>query len=319
MNARAEAIARLDGRYDARVLEPSPPAIAEPPWFADDPVGRGEPRGELPRVSPVAGADLRWEDVVDTRAGLDEWCAERWLASYHPLEDPPRRLVRTRAALHRLAEHVIAPAREHANGKIGLRYTHCGFGTPFFGADVQLRVVSDMLVVQRGNRESAEPISTLASAASHLGEELLPRGCADEEPLEVDPAASRFLGEWFGFGASLLEELRAGVGDDAEPSRVQLWPEHFDISVELGSESAGARAGYGASPGDEDHAEPYLYVAPWGDVQSGDALFDATAFKGAELPYSELLAAAQGGGANAQRELALSFFRERLSALDSRA
>ena len=29
MNPRAEAIARVDGRYDARVLEPSPPAVAD--------------------------------------------------------------------------------------------------------------------------------------------------------------------------------------------------------------------------------------------------------------------------------------------------
>jgi hypothetical protein len=319
MNARAEAIARLGGRYDARVLEPSPPAIDAPPWFADDPVGRGEARGELPRVSPVAGAEERWEDVLGLGAGLAEWCSERWLAAHHPLGDPPATLASTRGVLHRLAEHVIAPARAHANGKIGLRYTRGGFGTPFFGADVQLRVVGDMLIVQRGNRERAELISSLAAAAAHVGTDLLPAGSMDDEPLEVDPAASRFLGEWFGFGASVLEELRASVGDDAEPSRVQLWPEHFDIAVEIGRESTGARAGYGASPGDEHHAEPYLYVVPWGEVAAGDSLFDATAFTGAELPLSELLACVRSGGARAQRELASAFFGERLAALRGRA
>jgi hypothetical protein len=44
---------------------------------------------------------------------------------------------------------------------------------------------------------------------------------------------------------------------------VQLWPEHFDLSVELGDEAAGRRATYGASPGDEAHAVPYVYVSPW--------------------------------------------------------
>ncbi len=43
MNARAEAVARLAGRYDARVLEPSPLTVTQGPWFADDPVGRDAP------------------------------------------------------------------------------------------------------------------------------------------------------------------------------------------------------------------------------------------------------------------------------------
>src|SRR5689334_5207636 len=101
MNARAEAIARLGGGYDARVLEPSPPTVTEGPWFADDPIGRGEPRGDLPVVSPVAGADLRWSDVLDSAPGLDEWCAKRWLAAYHALERAPDGLPTTRVGLHR--------------------------------------------------------------------------------------------------------------------------------------------------------------------------------------------------------------------------
>jgi hypothetical protein len=39
-DARAEAQHVLGP--NARVLEPSPPAVTEPPWFADDPTG-GEP------------------------------------------------------------------------------------------------------------------------------------------------------------------------------------------------------------------------------------------------------------------------------------
>lgn len=45
------------------------------------------------------------------------------------------------------------------------------------------------------------------------------------------------------------------------PSRVQLWPEHFDVAVDLGPE--GNRANFGGSPGDSAHPEPYLYVGPW--------------------------------------------------------
>ncbi|HLB22379.1 MAG TPA: hypothetical protein VK605_09710 [Solirubrobacteraceae bacterium] len=314
MNARAEAGERVGGRYDARVLEPSPPAVAAEPWLADDPVGRDEPRGALPRLAPVPGGDLRWRELVAQDASLAQWCADRWLAAYRDLQPAPATLVATRQALHSLAERVIAPARQAANGKIGLRFTRGGFGTPFFGADAQVRVAGEQLVVQQGGQERAEPIASLAQAAAHLGEQLLPGGVAGEDAgdeLAVGAAASTLLGEWYGFGASVLEELRAGVGDEAEPSRVQLWPEHFDLSVELGAEAEGKRAGYGASPGDELHAEPYLYVTPWSEQPDGE-LWQASAFRGAELSYAELLS---GDCGERQREIALRFFAERLAAL----
>jgi hypothetical protein len=210
----------------------------------------------------------------------------------------------------------MAPARRHANTKIGLRYTRAGFGTPFFGPDVQLRVAGDELVVQSGEHERAARMSTLSQVAAHVGAELLPGGVDDEDPLDVDVAASRFLGDWYGFGASVLEELRARTRDEQEPSRVQLWPEHFDIAVEIGSEGAGARAGYGASPGDSDHDEPYLYVVPWSGIEGNEELFGAKAFDGAELPFSELLRLDDG---YAQRDAALRFFTVRLEALASRS
>jgi hypothetical protein len=323
MNARAEAVARLAGRYDARVLEPSPPAVREPPWFADDPVGREEAPSGPPRVCPVAGCDLRWGDLLAEDPTLAGWCSERWLAAYRRLEAVPAGLADTREALHRLAEQVISPARQHANGKIGLRFTRGGFGTPFFAHDVQLRVAGDQLIVQTGERERSARITTVAQTAAYVGTELLPETIADPGPLDVDPEASSFLGHWFGFGASVLEELRAGAADELEPSRVQLWPEHFDLSVELGAEREGSRAGYGVSPGDELHAEPYLYVVPWKEVPAGE-LWQATAFRGAELSYAALLAHPRSAGEDArsdaedQRETALDFLRERLAALTGR-
>jgi hypothetical protein len=316
VNPRAEAVAQVGGRYDARVLEPSPPAVAEAPWYADDPVGRGEPRGALPRLSPVAGAELRWDELASGDGELAEWCARRWLGAYRPLEPVPASLVATREALHRLAERVMAPARRHANGKIGLRYTRGGFGTPFFGEDVQLRVSGETLVVQTRERERAAPITSLAAAATHIGEQLLPESVADDTPLAVDASASAFLGDWYGFGASVLEELRSRTRDEDEPSRVQLWPEHFDIAVEIGLQDTGARANYGASSGDADHDEPYLYVGPWSGVEGLEDLFEATAFPGAELGYAELLRCGDG---YAQRETALDFFTRRLEALAARA
>lgn len=106
----------------------------------------------------------------------------------------------------------------------------------------------------------------------------------------------------------MLEQLRAEAPPELDPSRVQLWPEHFDLAVEIGAEAAGQRAAYGASPGDELHPEPYLYVAPWTAPPPGE-LWSTTAFKGAELPFAALLAASD------QRTAALDFLRTRLSAL----
>jgi hypothetical protein len=309
VNARAEAVERLGGRYEARVLEPSPPAVSDPPWFADDPVSRDGAGSGRPVVSPVGNGDLRWSDLAVEDPQLADWCAERWLAAYHRLGAAPPRLVPTRLALHRLAEHVISPARRNANGKIGLRYTRGGFGTPFFGNDNQIRVQGTDLIVQTGTVERQAPITTLSAAADHIGAELLPHDLSvDNEPLAVDPAAAAFLGAWYGFAASVLEELRADSPPDTNPSRVQLWPEHFDLALELGVEDRGARAAYGLSPGDESHDEPYAYVAPWVAPPAGE-LWQATGFTGAELPYAAIVRADE------QRATVLEFFRARLTAL----
>jgi hypothetical protein len=308
-NARAEAFARLGGIYETRVLEPSPPAVSDPPWFADDPVANGNAPLGRPVVSPVSTGDVLWEDLAVKDDELATWCADRWLACYRRLGQPPASLVKTRLALHRLAEGVISPARRKANGKIGLRYTRGGFGTPFFGDDAQLRVAGTQLIVQESDQERCAQITTLADAADHIGPELLPDDLAlDLEQLEIDASASAFVGDWYGFACSVLEALRAQAGEAAYPSRVQLWPEHFDLAVELGGEDAGARAVYGLSAGDEHHPEPYLYVAPWVAPAPGE-LWQATGFSGAELPFAALI------DAEDQRGAALEFLGARLAAL----
>jgi hypothetical protein len=272
VDPRAEARRRLDDRYDARVLEPSPPAAAEAPWFADDPVNHGLDGGH-PVVAPVAGRGTTWDQLAERDAELASWCAQRWLGAWPRLQLPPdrRALVRTRQGWHALAEHVLAPARHRANGKIGLRYTRGGFGTPFYGDDEQVRVTGRALVVIRGEVVGWHTIKTVRAAADAVG--IAPGAPADvytpttapeyDEPLVIDSAAAAFLGDWFGFATSVLEELRASVPASDTPARVQLWPEHFDPSVDFGEEAAGHRATYGASPGDDGHELPYLYVTPW--------------------------------------------------------
>ena len=67
----------------------------------------------------------------------------------------------------------------------------------------------------------------------------------------------------------MLEELRAAVPAADASARVQLWPEHFDLSVDTGEEAAGRRGTFGVSPGDAQHPAPYVYVTHWAE-RSGD-------------------------------------------------
>jgi hypothetical protein len=285
-NPRAEAEDKLGGDYEARVLEPSPPAVNEPP-FADDPVDPGEVPEGRELVSPVHNrGDLTWDEIAREDPELAPWIAERWLGAWKRLEPLPASFAETRVALHKVAEAVVAPERQPPN-EIALRYTRGGFGTPFFeqdGADCQVRVEHGELVRQRGREETRESLP------------------------DVDAAAATALGDFYGLACSVLEQLRADEAD-GDPSLVQLWPEHFDLAIELGSEGAGKRANFGFSPGDEDHDEPYLYVGPWTAEVSGE-LWNAKGFKGAELIYSELIAAPD------HRRAALDFMRERYEALN---
>ncbi|HKH41691.1 MAG TPA: hypothetical protein VKA41_07520, partial [Solirubrobacterales bacterium] len=226
-NPRAEAEDKLGGDYEARVLEPSPPAVG-PPDYTDDPVAPGEVPEGRDLVSPVHNrGDLTWDEIAGQEPDLAPWCADRWLGAWKRLEPLPATFVETRVALHKVAEAVVGPARKPEN-EISLRYTRGGFGTPFFeqdGQDCQVRIEHGELVRQRGREEATEPL-----------------------PAEVDPVAASALGDFYGLGCSVLEQLRADE-PEGEPSKVLLWPEHFDIALELGSESAGRRANFGASPG----------------------------------------------------------------------
>lgn len=327
MNARREASERLGGAYDARVLEPSPPAVTEGPWFACDPVNEGEPDAVgRPVVSPVTGADRTWDELGRDDPELADWCAARWLGAWRALSPAPApaRLGATRAGLHALAEHVLSPARHTANGKIGLRYTRGGCGTPFFrddtGADKQVRIDGDELVVDFADTTNRAPITTVGAAADFARctagatagaayDEAGVRGVYEpttpftpDAPLVLDPDAARFLGDWFGFAAGVLEQLRAEAQPDDAPARVQLWPEHFDLSVDLGDEHASARGTFGASPGDDDHDQPYFYVTHWADVPP-DKFWNDDVFNGASLPLPGLVAAGD------QRAAALTFLR----------
>lgn len=306
----AEAEAVLGPGYSARVLEPSRPAVAEAPFFADDPATVGERPDERVVVTPTSAGDRSWDDVVAERPDLAEWAADRWLGHRRDLPPLPAEFARARDGFHRLAYGVVAEARRLANTKFGLRYTRGGFGTPFFGADEQVRVEGNRLIHQRGDTADAIEITTLRHAADFLGIEpgteaaehdSPPLGDLDEH-LDASAATGAFLGDWYGLAWSVLEELRLTDGA-VDPERTQLWPGHFDPAIAMGDADAGTRATYGASPGDADHPEPYLYIGPWAGVDEADPFWNAEGFPGAELSYAELTAEGDHVAA------ALSFFR----------
>lgn len=315
-NARLEAQQVVGDRFDARVLEPSPPVVIDDEWFADDPVVVEDGTRSRPVVSPVPTGDLSWDQWLGTRPEHATWAAARWLGAHRRLRPPPRTLAETRLALHRVAVYVVSPARRRVNGKLGLRWTLGGFGTPFFGADEQVRIAGTRLVRQQGDAVEADALTTLAGAGAlaldgppdldWVGElDVPPAGDLDEE-LAVDAASADFLGDWYGFAYSVLEELRADR-DSVEANRVQLWPEHFDAAFDC--LAGDRRATFGASPGDAAVAEPYLYVLPWHLDDASSALWNAGSFRGAILPLDDLVDAPD------QRAAALHFLRERHAAL----
>jgi hypothetical protein len=212
-----------------------------------------------------------------------------------PLLPLPPTFAATVAALHSVAERIVAPARKPDN-EIALEATPGGFGTPVFehdGVRQQVRVDGVDLVRTADGDERRTELTTL-EAARRLVADLVPEAL-NGEPLGVDREAAARLADWHAFGAAILAEI-------ADGSPVRLWPEHFDVAIELGE------ANYGFSPGDEEHPEPYAYVGPWTAEVSGE-LWQANGFRGAELTYAELLAAPD------QRAAALDFLTSRKEAL----
>lgn len=293
---RAEADAVLGPAYSARVLEPSPPAITTPDHFTDDPAVVGE-RDERTVVTPTTAGDRTWDQVVDDRPELAGWAAARWLAARPALPALPDGYARARDGYHRLAYALVAEARRRANTKFGLRFTRGGFGTPFFGDDEQVRVEHGHLVHQQGDSVDVAEITTLRAASAFLGVAPATRAAEHDSPtlgdldapLHADRSTGEFLAAWFGMAWAALEEVRLTDGA-VDVERTQLWPGHFDPAIAMGDAERGGRATYGASPGDAEHPEPYLYVGAWGAVDD-DPFWNESSFTGASLPLRELITA----------------------------
>lgn len=197
--------------------------------------------------------------------------------------------VATRRSWHTLAERVLAPARHRDAGRIGLRAAPGGFATPSFGAGRVVAVEGTELVITEGGTSAREPITTLGAAAAAVGIEPdadtgVYTATTPSEPdavLPVDAESAARLGDWITFGDGLLQQWTRSHADST-PTEIQLWPEHFDLALDLGAEDR--RANYGVSPGDGDHPLPYLYVGPWN--ASADPFWNAGTY--ARLGYEKL-------------------------------
>ncbi|MGE7434308.1 hypothetical protein [Kitasatospora sp. NPDC001175] len=161
-------------------------------------------------------------------------------------------VVRTRRALHAVAELVLAGPQYRSSGTIRLRACAGGFAT---SVEPQLRVIGAELVAP-GQVLSLEWTTCTALGAA-LGLTIgAPAGLYQDGPgiaaddaVEADPSAARRLAHCFALGDAALRGLFPG----AEPV---IWPEHFDIGVTVGE------VNYGVSPGDAFRPEPYAYVGP---------------------------------------------------------
>lgn len=213
----------------------------------------------------------------------------------------PAVLVHTRLAWHALAERVIAPLRVERTGhEIALTVRPGGFGTPDLPGGGWVGVAgTEVVAVDAGGAERRAPLTSLRAAGEHVG--LGAAAGLPDDPLDVDAEAAGRLAATYALGAEALAALAATAAADEEPSEAILWPEHFDVAIELGAD--GARANYGVSPGDDDHDEPYAYVGPWEAPPAGP-LWNAVGFPGAELPLDGVNAAVLG-----------AFFAERHAAL----
>lgn len=222
-----------------------------------------------------------------------------------PLQPLPATFGATRDALHSLAEHVLAPYRYRGDGHIGLVATTGGIGTPHLADGARVRVEGTELVHERPGTTTRIGLTTLGDAARFVDVPLgLPSGlyeaatpCAPELSVAVDGDGAHAFAAWVDLGAALLSELREHYGGH-DATLPTLWPEHFDLAIEMGSADAGTRANYGASPGDAGIPQPYLYVGPW-DEGRRTGPFAAHGF-GAAITYEDLLAAGNphGGGAD---------------------
>ena len=217
-----------------------------------------------------------------------------------------------RDELRRIATHVVAHAQQQVTGHFALMALPGGFGTPQFGDDRQrVRVAGGSLFVEtaRGRRDDEETatttvhplagssISSLCAACGiepdpelWVGGDTPPLGDPDRS-IDLDPRSADVLGDWYSLGNQAMDAAIASL-PNPQASVVRLWPEHFDLGVDVAVDTTGkpgVRTNLGAAAGDGFHEPPYLYVGPWGAERPGASAFWNAPF-GAVLGFDEVVA-----------------------------
>lgn len=201
-------------------------------------------------------------------------------------------LVAGRASLHAVAERILAADLYARTGYVGLRPTVDGFGQPEVltgGERRRARIVRNTLVVQHDVSETRHELTTLGDLAAAVGIELggdLPyepsSDAAPSTPVAISETAAKAFAVTLAFSASALERVRRAAWE-SNPSIYQLWPEHFDLAVQIGSVMIGASLGDALSV--DGRRTPYLYVSPE-EVPAPDGYWNEP--YGAAIGFDEL-------------------------------
>jgi len=133
----------------------------------------------------------------------------------------------------------------------------------------------------------------------------------DMNPRQSDPeAAQRFFTALCSV-QTVFEEAKTAICGECAP--IQLWPHHFDLSFEWfaahlltsdtrsNSDEGRRQIGFGFSPGDEGHDQPYFYANPWPFDQTltelplpGSARWHVEGWNGTLITYAEVQSAGAG-------------------------
>ena len=206
----------------------------------------------------------------------------------------------TRTELHRVAAHVLARRRFVVTGRFGLRVTPGGFGTPLFGDDEVVRIDGAAMLRERRVDDRAITAThalvgaTLGDLAAFADVDLDAEFSAGSDtpelgdpaaPLQIDAPSIAVMAEWYRKGAEAIDDRVARLGDAGDAAVAQIWPEHFDLGMDVAVGTS--RANLGVSPGDGFSPEPYLYVGPWSADRPGDAAYWNASF-GALATWSQV-------------------------------
>jgi hypothetical protein len=177
------------------------------------------------------------------------------------------KLTAARRSLHAVAERLLAGPEHRAVGGIALRVVPGGFATAEGPA---IRVDGADLVVDEAARVALAGTVPEVAAAAGLIEGPPANVYHDHsdlgtEPLQLDPAAAAQLTDWYVLADAALRAFAPG-------HTPVLWPEHFDVAVDLDDVTFGASLGDGFCPA------PYAYVStshPGSDAEYWNAPFGA--------------------------------------------